>query len=106
MPQPRKYETPALRQAAYLRRTQAAQQALLMQRGLPPGPAIPTMPGTDRWKATIAQSKRLLEAVCEEMQNYHDDRSETWQESERAEALLERREALQELSDQFDAVTG
>jgi len=45
-----------------------------------------------------------MDMVVEEMQGYHDDRSEEWQETTQAEALIERMEALQELIDQFDAV--
>lgn len=104
MPTPRRYATQALRQAAYRQRTRRSQDNLLLQRGLPKGSAIPSIPGTARWKAAIKQSKELMDMVVEEMQGYHDDRSEEWQETTQAEALIERMEALQELIDQFDAV--
>ncbi len=41
--------------------------------------------------------------VLEEMQAYHDDRSEVWQETTQASALIERMDALQELIDAMDA---
>jgi hypothetical protein len=43
--------------------------------------------------------------VCEEMQDYHNDRSETWKESEKCDDFIERMEAVQELRDQFDAIS-
>ena len=104
MPQPRKYATQAIRQAAYRQRTRRSQDTLLSQRGLPTGPAIPSMPGTARWTAAIKQSRSLVDLVLEEMQDYRDDRSDVWQETTQAAALLERMEALQELVDQFDAI--
>jgi hypothetical protein len=42
--------------------------------------------------------------VIEEMQDYHDERSEAWQESPQAETFLERMEVLQELKDQFGTI--
>jgi hypothetical protein len=81
-----------------------AQQVQLLQRGLPAGPAIASIPGTARWVAAIKQSKSLLDMVCDEMQDYHDERSETWQESMRAETFIGRMESLQELQQQFEVV--
>jgi hypothetical protein len=104
MPQPRKYASRAIRQAAYRQRTRQSQDNLLTQRGLPKGPAISSMPGTARWAAAIKQSESLVAMVIEEMQDYHDDRSEIWQESTQAETFLERIEALQELNNQFSAI--
>jgi len=103
MPTPRKHATQALRQAAYRQRTRRSQDNLLLQRGLPLGPAIASMPGTARWKAAIKQSRELIEMVAEEMQQYHDDRSEQWKETTQASSLIERMDALRELIDQFDA---
>lgn len=96
MPQPRKYVDRAAQQAAYRKRQASSQQELLSLKGLPALPAIPTLPGQARWTAMIAQAQRLLSAATEEMQSYHDDRSEQWQEGPRAEALLARLEHLQE----------
>jgi hypothetical protein len=61
------------------------------------------MPGTARWNTAIKQARGLVEMVLEEMQAYHDDRSEVWQETTQASALIERMDALQELIDAMDA---
>jgi hypothetical protein len=96
MPQPRKYETRSAQQAAYRKRKATAEQDLLVQKGLPPLPAIPTMPGHHRWSAMIQQAHTLLFVAAEEMQVYHDDRSELWQQGQKAEELLAKLEHLQE----------
>jgi hypothetical protein len=54
------------------------------------------MPGNARWKAMIEQAHTLLSEAAAEMPTYHDDRSEPWQESEKAVALLRKLEPLQE----------
>jgi len=101
MPQPRKYESRAAQQAAYRKRQARSQQELLAQKGLPPLPAIPTMPGQARWSAMIAQAQTLLSYATEEMQAYHDDRSEQWQEGPRAEELLAKLEHLEQTMSQL-----
>lgn len=90
MPQPRCYENRALRQLAYRRRTAAARQAHLAAASLPPLPAIPTMPGHRRWEALVKLAQWALETARDEMQDYHDDRSEAWQESDAADTFNER----------------
>jgi hypothetical protein len=104
MPQPRKYESRAQQQAAYRKRQALSQQELLSQKGLPALPAIPTLPGTARWSAMLAQAHTMLSAAAQEMQTYHDARSESWQESTRAEALLAKLERLQESVSQLDDI--
>ena len=101
MPQLRKYVNRAAQQAAYRKRQARAQQDLLASKGLPALPAIPTMPGNARWQAMIDQAHTLLCDAAEEMQSYHDDRSEQWQESDKAEELLARIELVQEKADQI-----
>ena len=96
MPTPRRYASPADRQAAYRKRSAEARQQELQAKGMPPGPCIPTMPGTRRWAAMSEQARHLLEAIQEEMQGYYEQRSERWQESERGERLAERLQTLQE----------
>lgn len=103
MPQPRKYETRAQQQAAYRQRAARSQQDLLSRKGLPSLPAIPTMPGNARWSAMLEQAHILLAEAVQEMQNYHDERSEPWQGSERAEELLARMEYLQETLSHLEA---
>ena len=79
-----------------------SQQELLSQKGLPPLPALPTLPGNARWSAMIERAHLLLLEATEEMQSYHDDRSEAWQQSVRAEELLERLVHLQETLSQLE----
>ena len=104
LPQVRKYESRAAQQAAYRKRLARSQQELLERKGLPALPAIPTMPGRARWDAMIEQAHTLLSEAVDEMQSYHDDRTEQWQESERAEALLATMEFLQEVVDQLQGI--
>ena len=104
MPQPRKYATRAEQQAAYRKRRIISDRELLAQKGLPPLPAIPTIPGNARWSAMIKQAHTLLSEAVVEMQNYHDDRSEQWQDSTKAEELLAKLEHLQETMAQLQEV--
>jgi hypothetical protein len=104
MPQPRKYETRAQQQAAYRNRRAASDRERLAHKGLPPLPALPTMPGNARWRAMIEQAYMLLSGAVVEMQNYHDDRSEQWQDSSKAEDLLAKLEQLQETMAQLQGI--
>ena len=104
MPQPRKYANRADQQAAYRQRRIVSDRELLAKKGLPPLPAIPTMPGNARWNAMIAQAHLLLSEAVVEMQDYHDDRSPDWQESTKAQELLARLERLQETADQLQGI--
>lgn len=106
MPQPRLYRSRAEQQAAYRQRTKRAQEDLLRKRGLPVLPAIPTMPGNARWRAALEQARTLLEQTAQEMQDYHDDRSEQWQESDQASNLMERVEAVEQVADQIQDIGG
>lgn len=49
----------------------------------------------------LGQARRLLSEAAMEMQGSHDDRSEAWQQSDRAHELLARIEQLEELMDQL-----
>ena len=93
---PERTLTPAEKMQRYRQRQAEARQAALLA-GAPAAPAIATMPGNARWNAIIDQARSALAAVVEEMQSYYDDRSEEWQEGERAEALQERIDALEEV---------
>ena len=90
MPQPRIHSSPAERQAAYRARTELARQHAASAKGLPSLPALATMPGWPRWNATFRMAHDLIEGAVSEMQDYFDDRSDTWQESERGEEHQER----------------
>lgn len=105
MSQKRIYPSHAARQAAYRARRECARQAALEAKGLPPLPAIATVPAWPRWRSTFAAATQLLTNSLTEMQDYFDLRSQSWQESDRGEkhqeqiALLEAAlEALGELS--------
>lgn len=104
MPQPRRYENQAQRQQAYRQRHAATRQAQLAARALPAKPVLPTKPGQRRWPALLGQARVMVEATAAELQEYYDDRSQQWQESDRGEAFLSRLEALQELAAAFDEV--
>lgn len=104
MPQPRKYGTRAEQQAAYRKRRAVSDQERLSQKGLLPLPAIPTMPGNARWSAMIERAQMLISEAVTEMQSYHDDRSEQWQDSTKAEELLGKLEHLQETADELDGI--
>ena len=81
--------TNAQRQAAYRRRRRATIDGLLTTRGLPPLPAVSTIPGWPRWKEAMSRIAAQLDVIESEMTDYYEDRSERWQESERAEAFDE-----------------
>jgi len=92
----------AQRQAAYRQRCGRARLAELAERGLPASPPIPTIPGNARWNAAIARAQVLLDGVRAEMEGYHADRSEAWQESERGEAFTERLEAIEAVCNELE----
>ena len=102
MPQPRKYASPAARQAAYHLRTEQTRREQLRAKGLPTTPAIPTIPGYPRWRRAIEQAQCLLEMVHTEMEQYADQRSEHWQESERAQTLQQQMEDVSEAQDKLN----
>jgi hypothetical protein len=95
MPTPKQYEDSAEKQRAYRERVKQSRIEERATKGLPPAPAIPTMPGTTRWKALMETATATLEAMRDEMQDYHNQRTERWQESERAEQLGTTIEALE-----------
>jgi hypothetical protein len=96
MPTPRRYASQAERQAAYRQRQAEARSKEHAAKGLPPLPAVASIPGHARWQALVGQAELLLGTVQEEMQEYYDGRSQSWQEGERGEAFLERLQAVQE----------
>ena len=106
MPQARHYENAAQRQAAYRQRLAQARAAQLEAKGLPPLPAVPTLPGQARWSALLTQAQWALAQVCQEMQDYYEARSATWQESERGACFQERLEAVQEVLTQVEELAG
>lgn len=104
MPAGRKYDTPAQRQAAYRARQRAGRDELSKTNGIPPLPAIPAMPGHRRWEAMLRMALLLVVSTHGEMRDYFDDRSESWRESDKAEAFVERADELVDLIDSFEAI--
>ena len=92
MPRPKRYASRAERQRAYRLRLRAKE---LPAENAPSHAGIPTRPSLARWKAILEQVEQVLRKVRDEMQTYFDDRSESWQESERGETFLERIEAVE-----------
>jgi hypothetical protein len=99
MPTPRQHTDQAARQKAYRERQRQARETELAAKGLPALPAIPTMPGRARWTAMLDQARAMLGTMREEMETYHDERSEEWQESERGQEFTANVEAVSELAD-------
>ncbi len=93
--------TPAEKQSAYrerLRQRAAGQ--------LPAAPILTNIPPERRWKALQEQARTALQTMLDEMEAYRDERSDTWQESERGEAFQERLDAVTELLDGLDELPG
>ena len=101
MPTPRKYANHAQRQRAYLPRQKAAQLAAIAAKNRPAGAAIATMPSTARWRALVAQTQTILEALQTEMEDYRDDRSEEWQEGEKGDAF---QQAIEQVAEALESV--
>lgn len=102
MPQSRKHQSHAQRQAAYRQRqAQALSERLQQQNRLSPLPAIASIPGWTRWRQAMAAVEQHMHSVEAEMQDYYDERSQRWQESERAEEFEQK---LQELQDAIEIV--
>ena len=60
MPTPRRYASPAERQAAYRRRQTETRRMEQKAKGLPPLPAVAAIPGHARWQALLRQAGLLL----------------------------------------------
>jgi hypothetical protein len=98
MPQPKKYESSAARQAAY-RRRQRERIGLQDSKRVARETSVPSLPGRKRWKVMVGQALTLVEVVHREMESYYLQKSETWQESESGEAFLDLMESIQEAGD-------
>lgn len=103
MPAPRQYSSNAERQRAYRERLAQRQRDSL--EGHRPRPsALANVPPNKRWKTMRDQARNILIDLQEEMQSYFDDRSEEWQESDRAAAFQERLDALANVLDELDTL--
>lgn len=90
MPQPRIYTDAAARQRAY--RARLAERAAA---------ADTRVPGYRKWRAAIQGAYDALEATYEEINIWKQERSERWQESDRAGDLEADYEALAEVLEQL-----
>lgn len=90
MPQPKQHASAAARQAAFRARCEQARLVAMAAKGLPSLPQVSTMPGWPRWNATFKMAHDLIDGAVNEMQDYYEDRSETWQESDRGDEHQER----------------
>lgn len=88
MPALKKYANSAQRQVAYRSRCK--------EQGAQPQAVPSTGAAYRRWEKMRKQALSLLNQVVAEMELYHDQRSETWQESERAEEFNELMESISE----------
>jgi hypothetical protein len=97
MPTPKQHEDHAARQRAYRQRLAAASSEQN-----PAAPKIPATAGKRRWAAQIDAARQLLESARDGMQEYYDDRSEAWQDGERAEEMQTTIDALEAVLEQFE----
>jgi hypothetical protein len=105
MAQQRQYVDHADRQRAYRLRQEQARRDALQEKGLPPAAPVPTMPSRARWQVLIGRAQLALETARDEMQAYYDERSETWQQGERAAALEEEIAQLDGVLEDLDALS-
>ena len=102
MPQPREHLNNAQRQAAYRKRKKQAIENLVKAKGLPTLPSISSVPGWPRWNQAMAQIEMLMTQIQGEMEAYHDQRTERWQDGEKGYEFLQK---LEDLNAALDAVT-
>ena len=93
----RTYATNAERQAAYRKRLAQRERSGIVS-------GLPKRPGHARWNQAIPKACRLLEIVRDEMQDYFDERSERWQDSERGQDLQGRIDSLSAIVDDIDGL--
>ena|SRR5450432_3018874 len=105
MPRPKIHASGAARQAAFRVRREQSRQALLAAKGLPALPAISGMPGWPRWNASFGNVEEMLTQTLSEMQDYFEDRSESWQEGERGEGHQEKVTLVEAVLDALSELT-
>ena len=104
MPQIKKYQSNAQRQAAYRNRWTKEPLNLFAAQELPSSTATPRPPGERQWSQRMKQAGLILENISEEMRSHYQSRSERWQESERGEAFDERIQAVEELRESLQEI--
>ena len=63
------------------------------------------MPGWPRWNASLNTARELVDRTVEEMQEYFDERSEEWQEGEKAAEFHESFDSVEEMLDAMSELT-
>lgn len=102
MTRKRQYQSNGERQAAYRRRcAQTTDVEIIAQTTV----TIPSLPGRRKWKAMIKAASVLLDCAATEMQDYFDQHSEAWQDSQAGESLAEMLESVQEVLATMDDIT-
>ena len=86
-------------------RQQQARSDEQQAKGLPPLPAIATLPGMARWKALHAQASAALDTMQAEMQDYFDVRTEAWQQSDKGAAFQEMLDQMEQARSAVDGLT-
>lgn len=71
---------------------------------MPAAPILANVPPVKRWQAMQAQASEIIARLRDEMQAYFDERSDTWRESDRADAMQERLDALEEAQGALDGI--
>jgi hypothetical protein len=89
----------ALRQKLFRKRQKEARRKEQLEKGLPPMPAISSMPGKARWQATIEAAEELVRQAALEMEMYQEVRSEAWCESYAGEEHQQREKDLTKIAD-------
>jgi hypothetical protein len=95
MPIPRKYESQAEKQKAY--RARRANQE--------PAARAAVTPGYAKWRKTIREAFALLTTTYDELDAWMKERSERWQESDRAADLEADRDKLWEILDGLEELS-
>ncbi len=99
MPQPKQHASAAARQAAFRARREQRRQAEMAAKGLPVLPSIPSIPGWPRWNASFQTAYQLIAESLSEMQDYFEERSENWQESQRGDDHQEKIASVEAVQD-------
>jgi hypothetical protein len=99
MPQPKQHASAAARQAAFRARREQVRQAELSVKGLPALPVISSIPGWPRWNASFKAAHQLIAESLSEMQDYFEERSESWQESQRGDDYQEKMASVEAVQD-------
>jgi len=104
MPIPKRYADQAAKQRAYRTRVALARRQEQEAEGLSPPPTVASRPGERRWSALLQRAQAALQMLRDEMDAYAMERSEAWQEGERAEQLQARLEVLDEVLERLEEV--